>query len=96
MIGVETVKIGAASQEKEGNLEKIWSNSIVLAYVANGKDKGNIFEPSYGYTVRRKDGLFVDTYQEKGGKVEIIRCTDINAPFLVGKSAGYLIQGCVK
>ncbi len=69
-----------------------------MAYVANGKDKGkkgNIFEP-YGYTVRRKDGLFVDTYQEKGGKVEIIRCTDINAPFLVGKSAGYLIQGCIK
>ncbi|EQA04861.1 hypothetical protein HPS12939_1792, partial [Glaesserella parasuis 12939] len=51
---------------------------------------------SYGYTVRRKDGLFVDTYQEKGGKVEIIRCTDINAPFLVGKSAGYLIKGCIK
>ncbi|MDG6278498.1 inorganic pyrophosphatase [Glaesserella parasuis] len=99
LIGVETVKIGAASQEKDGNLEKIWSNSIVLAYVANGKDKGkkgNIFEPSYGYTVRRKDGLFVDTYQEKGGKVEIIRCTDINAPFLVGKSAGYLIKGCIK
>ena len=26
-----------------------------------------------GYTVRRKGGLFVDTYQEKGGKVEVIR-----------------------
>lgn len=99
LIGVETVKIGAASQEKGGNLEKIWSNCIVLAYVANRKDKetlGNVFEPSYGYTVRRKEGLFVDTYQEKGGKVEIIRCTDIHAPYLVGKSAGYLIKGCIK
>lgn len=102
LIGVDVVKIGAASQEKDGNLEKVWSNCIVLAYVPSNKDKkenskkGNVFEPSYGYTVRRKDGLFVDTYQEKGGKVEIIRCTDINAPFLVGKSAGYLIQGCIK
>ncbi|HGO5823790.1 TPA: inorganic pyrophosphatase [Mannheimia haemolytica] len=99
LIGVETVKIGAASQEKDSNLEKIWSNSIVLAYVApnKGKEKKRtIFEPSYGYTVRRKEGLFVDTYQEKGGKVEIVRCTDIHTPFLVGKSAGYLIKGCVK
>ncbi|WGE32278.1 inorganic pyrophosphatase [Actinobacillus genomosp. 2] len=102
LIGVDIVKIGAASQEKDGNLEKVWSNCIVLAYVPSNKDKkenskkGNVFEPSYGYTVRRKDGLFVDTYQEKGGKVKIIRCTDINTPFLVGKSAGYLIQNCIK
>lgn len=99
LIGVDVVKIGSASQEKDGNLEKIWSNTIILAYVAPSKDKEKkrtIFEPSYGYTVRRKEGLFVDTYQEKGGKVEIVRCTDIHTPFLVGKSAGYLIKGCVK
>lgn len=99
LIGVDVVKIGSASQEKDGNLEKIWSNTIILAYVALSKDKEKkrtIFEPSYGYTVRRKEGLFVDTYQEKGGKVEIIRCTDIHEPFLVGKSAGYLIKRCIK
>lgn len=98
LIGVETVKIASAAQEKSGNLEKIWSNCIVLAYVSTKarEKKGSIFEPSYGYTVRRKKGLFVDTYQEKGGKVEVIRCTDIHAPCLVGKSAGYLIKGCIK
>ncbi|VEH68088.1 Uncharacterised protein [Rodentibacter pneumotropicus] len=33
LIGVDVVKIGSASQEKDGKLEKIWSNCIVLAYV---------------------------------------------------------------
>ncbi|EGT82765.1 inorganic pyrophosphatase [Haemophilus quentini] len=102
LIGVDVVKIGSASQEKNGKLEKIWSNCIVLAYVPQkevkqgNQQERNIFEPSYGYTVRRQNGLFVDTYQEKGGKVEIIRCTDIHAPHLVGKPAGYLITGCIK
>ncbi len=98
LIGVSTVKIGSASQEKDEQLVKIWSNSIVLAYVPEKakQKKGSIFEPSYGYTVRREKGLFVDTYTEKGGKVEIIRCTDIHEPCLVGKSAGYLILDCIK
>lgn len=101
LIGVDVVKIGSASQEKDGKLEKIWSNCIVLAYVPikNSTDKNkdrSIFEPAYGYTVRRKEGLFVDTYQEKGGKVEVIRCTDIHTPHLMGKPAGYLITGCIK
>lgn len=95
LIGVETVKIGSAVQEKDGELTPIWSDSIILAYVPSrsGKKQGTIYEPSYGYTVRRKGGLFVDTYKEKGGKVEIVRCTDIHKPHLVGKSAGYLIKG---
>lgn len=97
LIGVKYVKIGNAMQEKSGNLEKIWSDSVILAYVSPLaiEKKGKIFEPSYGYTVRRQKGLFVDTYQEKGGKVEIIRCTDIHKPHLVGKSAGYLIKPCL-
>ena len=98
LIGVKDVKIGAAMQEIGGELKPIWSDCIILAYTSLGtKDKKtNVFSPSYGYTVRRKNGLFVDTYQEKGGKVELIRCTDIHKPHLVGKSAGYLIKGCIK
>ncbi len=97
LIDVEKVKIGASMQEIEGELKPIWSDCIILAYVSNkSKDKaGSIFDPSYGYTVRRKGGLFVDTYQDKGGKIQIIRCTDIHKPHLVGKSAGYLIKGCI-
>lgn len=93
LIGVETVKIGAAMQEDEGKLKPLWSDCIVLAYVP--KAAKSIFEPSFGYTVRRNKGLFVDTYEEKGGKVKVIRCTDIHKPHLLGKSAGYLIKGAL-
>jgi Phage major capsid protein E. len=97
LIDVDVVKIGSAMQEIGGNLKPIWTDCIVLAYVSTkSKEKaGSIFDPSYGYTVRRKGGLFVDTYQEKGGKVQVVRCTDIHKPHLVGKSAGYLIKGCI-
>lgn len=97
LIDVETVKIGEAVQEESGTLKDIWTNSIVLAYVAPRAhiSKGTVYEPSYGYTVRRKGGLFVDTYKEQGGKLEVIRCTDIHKPHLVGKAAGYLITKCI-
>lgn len=97
LIGIETVKVGEAVQQVGGKLEKIWSNCIILAYVSDKakNKKGNIFDPSFGYTVRRNKGLFVDTCFEHGGKVQIVRCTDIYKPHLLGKSAGYLIKDCL-
>ncbi|BFU65380.1 inorganic pyrophosphatase [Rodentibacter abscessus] len=97
LIGIETVKIGEAVYEENAQLKDIWSDAIVLAYVAprSTERKGTVYEPSYGYTVRRNKGLFVDTYKENGGKIEVIRTTDIHKPHLVGASAGYLIKGCL-
>lgn len=97
LIGVETVKIGEATQEVSGELKAIWSDCIILAYVSTRakERKGNIYDPSYGYTIRRNQGLKVDTYHEVGGKIEIVRCTDIYKPHLLGNSAGYLISGCI-
>ena len=78
-------------------IEDIWSGAIVLAYVPEKGDgqKHNIYKPSFGYTPRRKAGLFVDTYVESGGKIELVRTTDIYRPHLLGSSAGYLIKGCI-
>ncbi|TGY49592.1 inorganic pyrophosphatase [Rodentibacter caecimuris] len=97
LIGIDTVKIGEAVYEESNQLKDIWSDAIVLAYVAprSTERKGTVYEPSYGYTVRRQKGLFVDTYKENGGKIEVIRTTDIHKPHLVGASAGYLIKGCL-
>lgn len=97
LIKVDRVVIGEAVHEESGELKDIWSKSIVLAYVApsSKEHKQNIYEPSYGYTVRRKNGLYVDTYEEVGGKVEIVRTTDIHKPYIVGKAAGYLIKDCI-
>ena len=97
LIKVDRVVVGEAVHEESGELKDIWSKAIVLAYVApaSKEQKQNIYEPSFGYTVRRKNGLYVDTYPEVGGKVEIVRTTDINKPYIVGKAAGYLIKGCI-
>lgn len=97
LIGIDTVKIGEAVYEESNQLKDIWSDAIVLAYVAprSTERKGTVYEPSYGYTVRRQGGLFVDTYKENGGKLEVIRTTDIHKPHLLGVSAGYLIKGCL-
>lgn len=97
LIGIDTVKIGEAVYEESNQLKDIWSDAIVLAYVAprSTERKGTVYEPSYGYTVRRQGGLFVDTYKENDGKLEVIRTTDIHKPHLLGASAGYLIKGCL-
>lgn len=97
LIGIDTVKIGEAVYEESNQLKDIWSDAIVLAYVAprSTERKGTVYEPSYGYTVRRQGGLFVDTYKENVGKLEVIRTTDIHKPHLVGSAAGYLIKGCL-
>ena len=97
LIGIDTVKIGEAVYEESNQLKDIWSDAIVLAYVAprSTERKGTVYEPSYGYTVRRQGGLFVDTYKENGGKLEVIRTTDIHKPHLLGSAAGYLIKGCL-
>ena len=97
LIGIDTVKIGEAVYEESSQLKDIWTDSVVLAYVAprSTQGKGTVYEPSYGYTVRRNKGLFVDTYKENGGKIEVVRTTDIHKPHLVGKSAGYLMTKCI-
>ncbi|MDH2927349.1 major capsid protein [Lonepinella koalarum] len=96
LINIDSVVIGEAVYEESGELKDIWSKDIVLAYVANGTErKRNIYEPSYGYTIRRKNGLYVDTYQENGGKIEIVRTTDIHKAHIVGNAAGYLIKNCI-
>lgn len=97
LVKIDKVVVGEAVYENAGNLEDIWSGAIVLAYVATAstEKKHNIYEPSFGYTVRRKKGLYVDVYAENGGKIEIVRTTDIQKPYIVGKAAGYLIKGAV-
>lgn len=97
LIKIDRVIIGEAVHEEAGELKDIWSKAIVLAYVApaSNERKQNIYEPSFGYTIRRKNGLYVDTYSEVGGKIEIVRTTDIHAPYIVGKAAGYLIKNAI-
>ena len=76
-----------------GVFSDIWSDNVVLAYVpkANKDVPRSYYEPAFAYTLKKKNNPVVDSYTE-GGKVEIIRNTDIFIPKVVGSDAGYLIN----
>lgn len=91
---IENIFIGKAIfADENGNFARIWKDNIILAYVPNLGTSRTEYDPSYGYTIRKKDALKVDEYNKEGNKVKYIRATDIYTPFLVGAEAGYLISG---
>lgn len=94
----------AVYQNAAGAVTDIWGNNAVLAFVpdapqapvVNGMagDPGSMrsmYEPSFGYTLRKRGQPVVDTRTEDG-KLELVRNTDIFTPFLLGADAGYLVQ----
>ena len=90
---VENIFIGKSIfSNAEGNFERIWKDNIVLAYVPNLGASRTEYDPSFAYTVRKKDALQIDEYTKEGNKVKYIRATDIYTPFLVGPEAGFLIS----
>lgn len=91
---IENIVVGKAVKASDaGVTTDIWNDNIVLAYVPTVKSAGerSQYEPSFGYTLRKRGNPLVDTRTEDG-KVELIRNTDIFRPFLLGADAGYLIS----
>lgn len=76
---------------------KFWNNSAILAYVpeAQANVDRNKYEPSFGYTLRKKKTPFVDKYMTEGNKVEVIRSTEIYKSVMTMPDAGYLISNTV-
>ncbi|MBB5204408.1 hypothetical protein HNQ51_001722 [Inhella inkyongensis] len=90
---IENIVVGRAVQANDaGVTSDIWGDTAVLAYVPGaGSSPRSPYEPSFGYTLRKKGQPVVDTRTEDG-KVELIRNTDIFRPFLLGADAGYLVS----
>ena len=89
---IENIYVGKSVFVNEKNeFVRVWENNIVLAYVPK-LDSRTEYDPSFAYTVRKKDSLKIDEYTKEGNKVKYIRATDIYTPFLVGPDAGYLIK----
>jgi len=89
---IENIVIGKAVKADDAGLTSdIWGDNMVLAYVPKASGDRSPFEPSFGYTLRKKGNPVVDTRTEDG-KIELIRNTDIFRPFLLGADAGYLIS----
>ena len=91
IFGIENIFVGDAIKSSDaGALSKVWSDFVVLAYVALGSESNE--EPSYGYDLGLRGYPQVDTYETQGGKVENVRNTDIHKPVMVSADAGYLIS----
>lgn len=90
---IPNIVIGRAVYANDaGTTVDIWGDNIVLAYVPGAGGSGRSpYEPSFGYTLRKRGNPMVDTRTEDG-KLELIRNTDIFRPFLLGVDAGYLIS----
>lgn len=90
---IENIFVGTAVKSSDtGVFSDIWNDSLLLAYVA--RKAQSEAEPSFGYTVGKKGYPQSDIYQLPGGKVEVIRCTDIFEVKIVGADAGYLLSDC--
>jgi hypothetical protein len=98
---VKQINIGRAVQVSDAGVQSdIWGPIALLTYVAapgpagaDGQPMRSPYEPSFGYTLRRNGSEKVDTRLESGGKLEIVRYTDIYQPYVLGVDAGYLITG---
>jgi len=90
---IANIVVGRAVMANDaGVTTDIWGDNLVLAYVPGAGGSGRSpYEPSFGYTLRKRGSPVVDTRTEDG-KLELIRNTDIFRPFLLGADAGYLIS----
>lgn len=98
---VPRIVVGRGVQLSDAGVQSdLWGGNVVLAYVAaggppaaNGRPVRSPYEPSFGYTLRKRGSARVDTRVESGGKLSIVRYTEIYKSFILGSDAGYLITG---
>lgn len=90
LLNIPNIFVGEAVYETDaGVMTDIWADNMILAFVPQSASK-TYYEPSYGYTLRKKGFPFVDKYDE-AGKLELIRNTDLLVSKMVGAEAGYII-----
>lgn len=90
----ETFVIGdSVYASDDGTLSDVWSDNVIVTYIPSAKTDvaRSVYEPSFGYTLRKKNNPVVDKYYEQG-KVQIVRSTDLFLSKIVGSDAGYIIK----
>ncbi|MCX9038488.1 major capsid protein [Citrobacter portucalensis] len=97
LLNVSKVLVGGAvSLDPKGKtLGDMWRDNLMIHYVAPQQadaSSADEYEPSFGYTFRRKGAPVIDTYDSVGGKVKNIRYTDIYKVAVVGSEYGYMIS----
>jgi hypothetical protein len=94
ILNIKQVLVGNAIYlDAAGVTKRVWGDNVILAYVPETPpEQRSIYEPAYGYTIRKTGNPQIDTYPDNGGKIEVVRYTDLLAQAVVGAAAGYLIK----
>lgn len=98
---IENIVVGKGVYATDaGAVADMWGGNLVMAYVPPGAPSKagdapvrSAYEPGFGYTLRKQGNPVVDTRLDGGGKLELVRNTDIFRPYMLGAEAGYLISG---
>lgn len=95
IFGVANIVVGESVYASDaGVFSDIWADNCILAYVPGASQSGERtpYEPSFAYTLRKKGKPEIDKRDAEGGKIRLIRNTDIFVSKIVGAEAGYLIS----
>lgn len=92
ILEIENIAVGKGIYAAEsGEFADLWLDNIILAYVPTTAKK-SVYQPSFGYTLRKKNNPAVYKYESENGKNVIIQSTDIFQVKIVGSEAAYLIK----
>jgi hypothetical protein len=82
-----------------GSFADLWNDDVILCYIPEGLFP-DYDEPSFGYTIRPTYNPtpypYVDIFDEEGGKLINVRCTDKYTQKLIIGACGYLIKNVKK
>jgi hypothetical protein len=94
LLDIPNVKVGTSVFATDADvITDVWGDDVIMCYspVADQAARSR-YQPSFAYTFRKKGWPEVDSYMENGGKLKLVRATDIFVPKIVGNVAGYLIK----
>lgn len=93
LLNVDRVIVGKAIKVDGSNVpSRVWSDMALMAYIPNvAPGQRNIYQPTFGFTLRHKGYPYVDKGTAAGGKVNLVRTTDRLALTFCGSDSGYLI-----
>jgi len=94
VFGIPNIFVGESVFSDDGiNFSDIWADNVILAYVTNPSGMASTpYEPCFGYTLRVRGFPFVDTWEENGGKITVVRTTDNFDVKIVGIESAFLIK----
>ena len=98
--GFKNVYVGEAKYKTDaGAKADVWGDDVLLCYIPPTITP-DLNEPSFGYTIRPQYSAtpypYVDIFDEEGGKIINVRCTDKYTQKLIMADAGYLIKNVKK